>query len=453
MFIAREKELEVLQNEYLKEGKSAILVYGKRRVGKSTLIKKSIENFDGVVISHVCVEGQYYETALQELSNTITSHLNLPPLGFKNINDIFTFINSRTEKILLFIDEYQFLKETKSSNIIDSYMQIAIDNLNDNIKIILCGSYVSVMKELLEQDNPLFGRFTSIIHLKEFDYYDSSRFFPSLDEQAKIQFYSVFGGSPFVLSQLNQNMSFEENIKTYLLPDTSVIRTNIENVIFKELKKGFDVGILLALKNGKKRYSEIASYLDEKSVASLDKQLAKLVDAEILEKVYPINKKDDKKKNFYTIKNNLLKFYYSYICSNKGRINFIGETVFFDNIIKPSLTTFLSYRFEDIAKEYLSREIKKGIYPKAVDLGTYWYDDKAKKQNGEFDCVLKETDGFILFECKLYNRTMTLKECEEEEVQVLQSPLKNINKIGFISISGFDFSSDKYILISSKDMF
>lgn len=148
-----------------------------------------------------------------------------------------------------------------------------------------------------------------------------------------------------------------------------------------------------------------------------------------------------------------MKFYYTYICSNKGRINFIGETTFFDNLIQPSLTIFLSYRFEDIAKEYLIREIKSGKYPKAVDLGPFWYDDKIKKQNGEFDCVLKETDGYVFFECKLYNRSMTLKECEEEENQVMQSPLKNINRIGFISLSGFDFTSDKYILISAKDMF
>lgn len=453
MFIGREKELALLKKEYSKESKSAILVYGKRRIGKSTLIKQSLSFFDGTVISHVCVEGQYYETALQELSYSITSSLNLPEMNFKSIVDIFSFLASRTEKILLFIDEYQFLKETKPNNVIDSFMQIAIDSLSDNIKVILCGSYISVMKELLEHENPLFGRFSTIIHLKEFDYFDSGKFFPHLEVREKLELYSVFGGSPFVLSLLNENLSLEDNIKTYLLPENSVLQTYIESVMFKELKKSFDIGILLALKNSKKRYSEIASVLDSKSVASLDKQLGKLVDAEIVEKIAPINKKNDKKKSFYKIKNNLIMFYYTYICSNKGRINLIGESTFFDNTINPSINTFISYRFEDIAKEFISREIKKGNYPNSLDLGSYWYDDKEKEKNGEFDCVLKETNGYTFFECKFYNRPLTLNECKREEQQVRESPLNEINKIGFISLNGFDFSSKKYILVSGEGMF
>ena len=203
MFIGRKKEIQILKEEFNSEKKSVCLVYGKRRVGKSSLINESIKDFDGLVINHLCIKSSY-EGNLSLLCRSVALALNLPvSTNFANIFDLFDFLESQNKKILLILDEYQYIKESKKDNEVDSYLQNIVDRMSNKLKIVLCGSYISVMKELIKESNPLFGRFTKILHIEEFDYYDASKFYPELSVKDKIAFYSVFGGSPYVLSNLN----------------------------------------------------------------------------------------------------------------------------------------------------------------------------------------------------------------------------------------------------------
>ena len=115
-------------------------------------------------------------------------------------------------------------------------------------------SFWYVMSQgILQESNPLFGRFTKIIRLEELDYYDSSLFYPNLPNREKIRFYSVFGGSPFVLANLNYEKTLEENIKDLLIEQNSLLRTHIESVMLTEIKKNYDVRILEIIGNGKKK--------------------------------------------------------------------------------------------------------------------------------------------------------------------------------------------------------
>lgn len=160
----------------------------------------------------------------------------LPPISFKSIFDMMNYLGSTGRNILLIIDEYPYLKESGKKNEIDSYMQRVIDDLPSNVKLVLCGSYITIMKELLQEENPLFGRFTLIQHIREFDYFDAARFYPKLSINDKIAFYAVFGGSPFVLENLDYSKSLKENIKKTLLSETGVIKSHIENIMLKEIK-------------------------------------------------------------------------------------------------------------------------------------------------------------------------------------------------------------------------
>ena len=252
MFIGRVKELNELKTELLSNKKSAVLVYGKRRIGKSTLIKEASKCFEGVIVNHLCVKSSF-EGNLDLLAKSIMLSLELPETKFANIFDLFSFVDKQNKKILIILDEYQYLKESLKEGEVDSYMQGVIDSISDNIKIILCGSYIAIMKELVKESNPLFGRFTKILRLEEFDYYDASLFYPKLPNREKIRFYSVFGGSPFVLSNLNYEKSLEENITELLIEQNSLLRTHIENVMLTEIKKTYDVRILEVIGNGKKK--------------------------------------------------------------------------------------------------------------------------------------------------------------------------------------------------------
>ena len=452
MFKGREKEYKQLVGEFSTKRKSAVLVYGKRRVGKSTLIKEAAQNFDGIVISHLFSRTSF-EGNLSFLARSICSALSLPQMTFSNLFDIFDFLNAQNKKILLVFDEYQYLKETLKENEVDSFMQAIIDSLSENIKLVLCGSYISIIKELLQESNPLFGRFTLVMRVEEFDYLDAALFYPNLSVREKIRFYSVFGGSPYVLTNLNYEKSLEENIVNLLIDQNSLLRTYIENIMLKEIQKSFDIRILETLGNGKKRYSEILNVLNMKDSGLLDKQLKNLISMETIAKVFPINRSGDKKKQFYEIRDNLMRFFFSYIFANEALISKFGEEEFFKRTIAPSLDTFVSYRFEGIVNQYFSRLVKAGQLQNIEDFGSFWYDDAKSGKNGQFDCVLKESDGYDFFEVKFYERPMNLAECEKEETQIREIAELSCKKTGFVCSAGFDFTDGRYECITGEDIY
>ncbi len=452
MFIGREAELEELKSE-LKTWKrrSAILVYGKRRVGKSTLINKAADYFEGVVINHLCVSSTF-EGNMELLYQSICEGLSLPKMSFDSVFSMIDYLRSLDKKILLIIDEYPYLKETKKKGEVDSIMQAIIDRLPENVKIILCGSYISVMKEMLDEENPLFGRFSLILHIKDFDYYDAAKFYPALGPREKVEMYSVFGGSPYVLSLVDEAVSLEENIKKLLLPETGIVRVHIENTMLSEIKKSYDTRILEAIGNGKKKYSEIRDWMKSDENGLLDKQLKILLDMETIRKDEPINRRNDKKKQFYEIVDNLMRFYFTFIFGKAGTISRIGVEQYYRRNFGENLREFISRRFEGVALEYIHRQAINGVIDDIEDYGSYWYDDPVNKSNGEFDCVIKRTgDKYDFYECKFFDRKMTKAECEQEEKQLKEIQGVAVSEIGFVSIEGFTSKKiNDYTLIDGK---
>ena len=453
MFIGREKELSELEEQFSSERKTSILIYGKRGIGKSTLISQAVRSYPGIVINFECIKSTYLGNVTL-LSKNVCEALNLPEMKFSSLADIFQFLEKQNKQILVILDEYQYLKETGKKEEIDSYMQYIIDHLENQVKIILCGSYITVMRELLEEENPLFGRFTSVIHLQEMDYLTASCFYPDLSSEQKIRIYSVFGGSPYVLSLIQPEKGIAYNIIKYLLPSTGILRIYIENVMLKEIKKAYDVRILEVIGNGKKRYSDINVSLGGDGNGLLDKQLKNLLDMETIHKEFPVNKPDDKKKQFYTISDNLLRFYFAYVFGCSSSLSFLGPEVFYKEKIEPSVSEFISRRFEEIARQYFMIQVRTGKRRGIQNVGTFWYDDPKGKKSNEFDCVLKRREGYDFYECRFMKNPLTRGICDEEKEQIQSvSDILHPVTIGFISASGFSFQSDQYDLISGDDLF
>ena len=455
MFIGRRKELQAITDELSEwKKKTAILIYGKRRVGKSTLIKEAAKSFNGLVINHLCVVSTF-EGNLELIYKSVCDALGLPNMHFDSLSAMMDFLGALDQKILLVIDEYPYLKQSKNKNEVDSYIQAVIDRLPGNVKLVLCGSYITIMKELISEDNPLFGRFSLIVHVRDFDYYEASQFYPNLPVRDKIAFYGVFGGCPYVLENLDTEKTVRENIIHLLLPETGLIRSHIENVMLKEIRKSFDTRILEALGNGKKKYSEIRDKTGAGETGILDKQLKILVDMETIQKTEPINRKNDKKKQFYEITDNLMRFYFSFVFGNAGTIARIGEEQYFNRKIESALEQFSSRRLEAVTLQYFHRMAVQGKYPDIEDFGSYWYDDCKTKTNGEFDCVIKR-DGnhFDFYECKYFDRPMTLNECECETKQLEAIKGIEVSGIGFVCTGGFEFKNEpKYILVDGEDLY
>ncbi len=455
MFVGRQKELNALTAELSDwKKKTAVLIYGKRRVGKSTLIREAAKSFDGVVINHLCVTSTF-KGNLELIYKSVAEGLSLPNIRFDSLADMMDYLRTQDKRILLVIDEYPYLKQTKKKNEVDSYMQAIIDQLPENVKLILCGSYITIMKELLAEDNPLFGRFSLIQHIHDFDYYEASQFYPNLTVRNKVAFYGVFGGCPYVLENLDTDKTIKENITTLLLPETGLIRSHIENIMLREIQKTFDIRILEALGNGKKKYTEIRDRIGGDETGLLDKQLKILLDMETLQKTEPINRRNDKKKQFYEITDNLMRFYFSFVFGAAGIIARIGEEQFYGRNIEKKLDQFVSRRLEGLVLQYFHRISVMGKYADIEDFGSYWYDNPVTKTNGEFDCVIKRTgELYDFYECKYFDRPMTLEECRQEREQLRHIQGIEVAEIGFVCTGGFDFEDNQgFILVDGNRLY
>ena len=455
MFIGREKELKALTDELSDwKKKTAVLIYGKRRVGKSTLIREASKSFNGVVVNHLCVTSSF-EGNLGLIYKSVSEGLGLPGMQFESLFGMMDYLKTVNKKILLIIDEYPYLKQTGKKHKADSYMQAVIDRLPENVKLILCGSYITVMKELLAEDNPLFGRFSLIQHIHDFDYYEAAKFYPDLPVRDKAAFYGVFGGCPYVLENLDTEKPVRDNIIRLLLPETGLIRSHIENIMLKEIQKTFDARILEALGNGKKKYTEIRDRMGSSETGLLDKQLKILLDMETIRKTEPINRRNDKKKQFYEITDNLMRFYFSFIFGMAGTIARIGEDQYYNRKIENTLEQFVSRRLEGITLQYFHRMAALGRYPDIEDFSSYWYDDPVTKTNGEFDCVIKRTgEKYDFYECKYFDRPMTPEECSREKDQLMKIKGLDVSDIGFVCTGGFNFrNTEGFILVDGEELY
>ena len=239
-----------------------------------------------------------------------------------------------------------------------------------------------------------------------------------------------------------------------IVDQDSITRNYIENQLFKEIRKLDGINdILSIIANGKKSYSDIQSRLKGRSNSYAADRLAVLENMGIIRKTTPINDRGNKKKARYEISDNLIRFYFAYFFPNRSAIQVLGGDAFFDSYIQKSLDTFISYRFEGIAREYFSRLARKGMLPGILDIGVFNYDDPLTKRNGEFDATLKFDNGYDVFEVKFLKEKMDNSLMGEEISKIKAIPSLKIRNLGLISSSGFDSHPDGVILITGDDIY
>ena len=232
MFIGRKEEITDLLNLLNTDKQENIVIYGRRRIGKSELIKETLKQFGKQYIFY-----QAKETTLNDniasLSNIITKHFNLGELTFNSLEDLFTFV-FKNDAVLV-IDEYPYLTALEKG--LDSILQAVIDEYKNTskTKLVLLGSYIDVMKRLNEADNPLFGRISRMMFISEMNYQDASLFYPNVDLETKVKYYSVFGGVPYYNSLIDETKTFKENVVELIIKSNSVLGDFVEMVLSKEI--------------------------------------------------------------------------------------------------------------------------------------------------------------------------------------------------------------------------
>jgi hypothetical protein len=272
-FVGREKELENIKEKLSSKKAELIILYGRRRLGKSTLLKESIKDYKN---------STYFQFSQE---NAIKNLIYFSNMLRKNFNDERFENNKREnwfeyfylirdlipENYIFVLDEFPYLIETDKT-IISQFQKIYDEILKSkNCKLVLCGSSSSIMTDLLEYKSPLYGRRTLSIELKEFSLSEVKIFLNNINNlEELIKYVFIFGGIPYYLEQINQDLSFEENFKNLFFDGKSFFHDEIIFLLKEEVREVRNyLAILKAIGTGKNKFNEIENdSLIEKSSLS-----------------------------------------------------------------------------------------------------------------------------------------------------------------------------------------
>ncbi len=456
-FFGRVKELDQLRKELSADDMRMCLIYGRRRVGKSELVKQVIKEIDAKTLYYECKQVTE-ESNVQSICDVVSEVLGLPKLGYTKLEEIvdYIFSLSMNGNVVFVLDEYPYLRENVKG--LDSILQSLVDKYRDEtrLKLVILGSYVDIMKSLLDQSNPLYGRVDLVIDLKQMGYYESALFYPHMKDEDKVRIYSVFGGIPYFNRLIDDKKSVKQNIIDLIASPGARLENEVSMYLNAEISKIVNANeVFEALSRGFSRYSDILSQSHVSSGPTLVDVLDKLMRMEVVEKKAPINDEDNKKKTGYYICDNLSLFYYRYIFRYSSQLKIMDPETFYDKYINIDFEeAYVPHKFEEIARQYLIRQNRLGnIEPVIEKIGKYYYDDPKTRTNGEFDVVTWDEKGYVFYEVK-FRKKKTSKEVIEEEIRQVNATGLHCYKYVFFSRSGFtEKETDEIKQIELRELF
>lgn len=457
MFYGRENERKKLCTMFHSDGQMISLIYGRRRIGKSELIKQVLKETDIKSVYYECKQTTE-QNNVDSLAELIGEAFDFPKPAFENMEVLLRFLFQKSEKepMILVLDEYPYLRENSKG--LDSVLQSVIDHYKDtsNMKLIVCGSYVDTMKALLERQNPLYGRIDLTLNLKPMDYYDSALFYPEFSEEDKVRLFSVFGGIPYYNRLIDAKKSVRENIIELIASSGARLENEVAMYLNSEISKITNANeVFEALAKGFSRYKDILDQSNVSSGPALIDILDKLMRMDVVAKEAPINDENNRKKSGYFISDNLSLFYYKYIFRNLSRMNIMDPDIFYDKYIAEDFETkYVPKSFERICKQYLIRKNRNGLMDEIFEkIGKYYYDDPVEKRNGGFDIVTLDDKGYIFYEAKFRKEPVTESIVQNEIRQVKQTGL-TCYRYGFFSRAGFTCEQEEdRILIELSELY
>ena len=422
LIINQQEELKVLEREYQRKGSSFVVIYGRRRLGKTTLISKFCEHKRN--ISFLATEESEQEN-LNALKNEVadkTGNNLLRDVRLSSWEPLFDLIVEHAkegEKLVLVLDEFQYLGKANEA-FPSVLMKIWDRKLKDqNVMLILCGSLIRMMtSQVLSYQSPLYGRRTAQIRMKQIEFKYYSTFFDRLSREEQILRYSITGGVPKYIELLSGDGTIEDLIRDNIMNTGSFLYEEPEFLLRNEIKEvGRYFTILKLIAGGKHKLSEIcaAAEMSQTSIAIYMKTLAEL---DILVREVPVTEVNPEKSKMgqYRITDHYLHFWFRFVYPYRSLIE-RGQTEWvLEKIRKPLRDNYLSFVYEDICRDRVMDEL--GVRLNLTRIGRWW-DNKT----GEIDIVGlgNETDEVLFGECKY--------SVEEKGMGVLSELMKKSEKV------------------------
>ncbi|NUU99733.1 ATPase [Marinitoga sp. 1154] len=441
MFIDRFEERDFFEKILNSNRKEVFILYGRRRIGKSFLLKEVSKNKNTLYYTARKISPK---EQLKIFSMKVGEFLNFGKITFENWEDAFRilFELSKKENLILILDEFQYMVEKNQEML--SILQLLIDEFeNSKIKLILCGSSISFMEGILSYNNPLYGRKTGNLMLNPIAFKDISLFLPNYDYHFLMIVYSIIGGVPYYLQLWDNNIDIFENIEKLFLTLGAPLKEEPYFILTQELREtSVYQSILEALANGKTRINEITTFIGEKDSRKIQPYLKSLQLLKIVKRIYPaFTKNPHRIKNFlYKIDDQLFNFWYRYIFPYKENVDLNDYSNVLE-VIKKDLPQYVSFEFEKQSINYLKEKFN------LIEAGNYWNKDI------EIDMMGKDFENKIYAaEIKWRNRKMNVKDFYNLKLKTERLKMEIDNFI-LVSKSGFEenlirlLEEEKVILI------
>lgn len=405
MFIGRERELKALNNLYQSDKFEFVVLYGRRRVGKTALINAFIDKKKNIYF--MGVESNAKQN-LENFSNSIFEYQTgiQADTSFASFQAAleFVFRLAEKERIILALDEYPYV--ARASKSLASTLQMLIDKYKDTSKLmlILCGSSMSYMEDyVLAYKAPLYGRRTAQMKLLPFTFEETCRYLSNMSGEDLALMYGVVGGTPQYLLQVNDRQSVAENIKNIYLNPTSFLFEEPGNLLKQEVREPATyTAIIAAIAAGSSRMSEISGKVGEdSSVCSL--YIKNLISLGIVRKETPYGEKASRK-TVYSIEDNMFRFWYRFVLENNSIIARGADELAYKRI-EPHLSDYMGKVFEDICSQYLWKLLLSGQCPvEFTSLGRWWGNNPMTRSQTEIDIMGEQDKNTALFgACKWTN--------------------------------------------------
>ena len=436
MFIGREAELNRLERMYSSDKLEFATVYGRRRVGKTTLINHFTKGRRCIFFA--CQKSSIADN-LTELSAQISVFLGYS-VTFPSFIEAFRAIVrfSMNDRLIFVIDEYPYLAK-KDDNAISSIIQNILDHEAKESKLflILSGSSVSFMEdEVLGKKSPLHGRITAQFRVKPFDYLDSSLFVPAYSCSDKALVYGITGGIPRYLELFDDSLSLKDNLLYNIFDSNSVLFNERENYLKEEFSEVSTYSsILNAIAGGCTKLADIASHAGIQ-VGTLPAYLNKLKEVGVVDKLVPLG--ESEKKGVWRICDLFFRFHSFFVIRNISTIVSGRMPQSYDKVVAPFLNDYMGKAFEEIAKQYI--ELYADLpFPLGL-VGTWWGGSRTLHKEIEIDVVAKSAIGndAIIGSVKFRERKI-----DAQELDLMRSYSREMGGAGnflywFFSKSGFD---------------
>jgi uncharacterized protein len=436
-FVNRQAELSQLQALYKKDAGQLAIIYGRRRLGKTRLLKEFCLSHPHVYFMADRAGEQSLKKSLAISMATSLSEPLLQSVEYPEWYDLFAAfdrIRPQDQKIVLIFDEYQYLCQVQPA--FSTFIQKWWDEhwKNENILLILCGSVTSMMyRETMAQSAPLYGRATAQLLLAPLEYNYTQEFLPNYSEDELVQQYALSGGVPRYLELLQHYSSFSEALDALVLQTSGILYHEARYLLHEEIASPHICwSILQAMGSGSGRISEIAGKL-QLPANQLTHYLSLLRDLFLIFREVPVLEKNPlkSKKGYYQVADPFLRLWFGSIFPYESFLEF-GQIEMIRERLQPQIQAHIAYCFEKICRNYVQQ--KADTYG-CLKVGRQW--------SGSYEIDIASVDADyclnLVGECKWSDKKIGMNIYNKLHATVKNNnlPVSPHCKYIFFSRSGF----------------